>query len=268
MPTVATGLFVFLVGVFTSLDGSKRIRSKESKQHEETKKQAASGSGKELGLSKPSSITSTFRHYREMELRWVVAALKANRSILITGSGGSGKSGLGTAVAEQLSEEGFTIALIKPTTPKQTLIGIAEQLSINTQNLKGKVLTSEGLKRVIATFFKNNTAFLVIDDAHTCESGFRIWLKDLNHQGVPMLLLATNPPKSDVFASLPWFDLAPLPESALRELTEQAALERGDNLNLPKKECIGGSQIMRISNERWRSTFLYPPPQNRAEKTT
>ena len=37
-------------------------------------------------------VTSLFRHYREMELRRILAALKANSPILVAGEEGSGKS--------------------------------------------------------------------------------------------------------------------------------------------------------------------------------
>ncbi len=201
--TVATGVSVYLIGqVFTSLERPKRIRSEG---------QAASRLGRTSGTT-PSSITSNFQYYREMELQRVVAALKANSPILVTGDRGSGKYTLRTAVVEQLSEEGFTIAFVEPTTPKQMLVEIAEQLNVDTHNSEGKALTVEGLKKALATFFENNTAFLVVDDAHTCEPKFRIWLKSLKRQGVPMLLLATNPPKSDVFINLPRIELAVLPE--------------------------------------------------------
>lgn len=175
-------------------------------------------------------ITSTKRHYRVLELQHIIASLKANAPILIVGEEGSGKSVLGTAVVEQLNFEGFAVALVEPTTPKQMLIEIAEQLGINIVSLKGKVLTSDELKRAIATFFESNTAFLVIDDAHICGYKFRTWLKSLKCQGVPMLLLATDPPRSDVFIGLTRQELTPLPECAILELMEQAALEQGISL--------------------------------------
>lgn len=205
----------------------------------------------------PASVASSFRHYREMELRRILAALKANSPILVAGEEGSGKSVLATAVIEQLSDEGFTVALCQPATPKQMLIEIAEQLGIDTVTLEGKALTADGLQRGIATYLESNTAFLVIDDAHTCESKFRMWLKTLKRQGVPMLLLATDPPKSDVFINLPRIELAPLPEYAIRELMEQAALERGINLKPHElarlQERVGGNPMLaqRVIDEEY-----------------
>lgn len=181
-----------------------------------------------------------------MELRRIVAALKANSSILVVSEEGGGKSVLAQAVCEQLSEDGFTIALAEPATPKQMLVEIATGLGVYA--LEKKALTVDALKKAIAAYFKNNVAFLVIDDAHTCTPLFRIWLKNLRRQGVPMLLLATNPPKSDVFVNLPRIELAPLPEYAIRELMEQAALKKGINLkphDLAKlQERVGGNPML------------------------
>lgn len=205
----------------------------------------------------PTLVVFPFRHYREMELRRIIAALKANSSILVAGEEGSGKSVLSSAVYEHLSAEGFTVALCEPATPKQMLIEIAEQLSVDTVTIEGKSLTIDQLQRAIITSLESNTAFLVIDDAHTCETKFRMWLKTLKRQGVPMLILATDPPRSDVFINLPRIELAPLPEYAIRELMEQAALERGINLKpheLAKlQERVGGNPMLarRVIDEEY-----------------
>ena len=45
-----------------------------------------------------------------------------------------------------------------------------------------------------------------------------------------MLILATNPPRTDVFINLPPIMLKPLPEYVIREIMEAAALERELNL--------------------------------------
>ncbi len=192
-----------------------------------------------------------------MDLRRILAALKANSPILVAGEEGSGKSVLCKAVCEQLSNEGFTVALCEPATPKQMLIEIAEQLGVDTVTLEGKPLTVDQLQRAITTHLESNIAFLVIDDAHTCEPKFRMWLKTLKRQGVPMLLLATDPPKSDVFINLPRIELAPLPEYAIRELMEQAALERGINLKPHElarlQERVGGNPMLaqRVIDEEY-----------------
>jgi hypothetical protein len=81
------------------------------------------------------------------------------------------------------------------------LLEIAYQLEVETQNLEGKALNTDQLKRAIASYLENSTAFLVLDDTHTCDTKFRMWLKQLRRQGAPMLLLATDPPRSDVLSA-------------------------------------------------------------------
>jgi hypothetical protein len=194
--------------------------------------------------------SGNFRLYRQAELNRIKASLLANGSILVAGEEGSGKSVLANAVVESLQDEGFTVAFVEPATPKQMLLEIAHQLEVETQNLEGKALNTDQLKRAIASYLDANTAFLVIDDAHTCDTKFRMWLKQLRRQKAPMLLLATDPPRSDVFISVPRIELAPLPEYAIREIMEQAALERGislKNSDLSKlQERAGGNPMLAI----------------------
>ncbi|WDD36518.1 hypothetical protein PQG02_35845 (plasmid) [Nostoc sp. UHCC 0926] len=137
---------------------------------------------------------------------------------------------MGTAIAiavvEKLQADGFTVAFIEPATPKQMLLEIAHQFDIPTQDLEGKSLTADKLKRAIATFLEENTAFLVVDDAHALNAEFRMWLKQLHKNGAPMLLLATDPPRKDVFINIPRIELKPLPEYAIREIMIEAAVER------------------------------------------
>jgi ABC-type dipeptide/oligopeptide/nickel transport system ATPase subunit len=188
--------------------------------------------------------------YRSLELNRIKASLLANSSILVAGEEGSGKSVLANAVVKGLQDEGFTVAYVEPATPKQMLLEIAYQLEVETQNLEGKALNTEQLKRAIANQLESATSFLVIDDVHTCDTKFRMWLKQLRREKAPMLLLATDPPKKDVFIRIPRIELKPLPEYAIREIMEQAALERGISLNnaeLSKlQERAGGNPMLAI----------------------
>lgn len=194
--------------------------------------------------------SGSFRLYRQAELNRITASLLANGSILVAGEEGSGKSVLANAVVEKLQNDGFTVAYLEPATPKQMLLEIAHQLEVDTQNLEGKALSADQLKRAIASHLESNTAFLVIDDTHACDTKFRMWLKQLRRENVPMLLFGTDPPRSDVFISIPRIELQPLPEYAIRELMEQAALERGislKNSDLSKlQERAGGNPMLAI----------------------
>lgn len=188
-----------------------------------------------------------FTIYRQAELNRVTASLLANAAILIVGEEGSGKSILGNAVVEKLTDDGFLVAFIEPTTPKQMLVEIAQQLEVATEDLEGKSLTVDKLKRAIADFLGENTAFLILDDAQSCDVKFRLWLKQLRRKGVPMLVLATDPPRSDIFINIPRIELKPLPEKAVREIMKAAALERMIDLSaadLSKLQSRAGGNPM------------------------
>lgn len=189
-----------------------------------------------------------FKIYRQAELNRTTASLLANGAILIAGEDGSGKSVLAIAVFERLQGDGFTVAFIEPATPKQMLLEIAHQFDIATEDLEGKSLTADKLKRAIATFLEENTVFLIVDDAHSCDTKFRMWLKHLRRNGVPMLLLATDPPRTDIFINIPRIELKPLPEYAIREIMVQAAQEREIQLKpseLAKlQERAGGNPML------------------------
>ena len=191
---------------------------------------------------------SDFKIYRQAELNRTTASLKANGAILIAGEDGSGKSVLAGAVVENLQNEGYMVAFIEPATPKQMLLEIAHQFDIPTEDLEGKSLTADKLKRAIATFLEENTAFLVLDDAHCCDAKFRMWLKQLRRNDAPMLLLATDPPRTDIFINIPRIELKPLPEYAIREIMIIAAAERAIALKpseLSKlQERAGGNPML------------------------
>jgi predicted ATPase len=191
-----------------------------------------------------------FRIYRQAELVRTRAALLANSAILIVGEEGCGKTVLANAVVENLQFEGFIVALVEPATSKQMCVQICEQLNIPTETLEGKFLTIKKMQLAIADFFKENTAFLAIDDAQRCELKFRLWLKELRGKNVPMLLLATAPPRSDIFIKMPRLELKPLSEYAIREIMQQAALERGIDLRSADfaklQQRVGGNPVLAI----------------------
>ncbi|QSV56601.1 MAG: ATP-binding protein [Dolichospermum sp. UKL201] len=176
----------------------------------------------------------------------------------MVGEEGSGKSVLGNAVVERLTCDGFLVAFVEPTTPKQMLLEITQQFELPTEDIEGKNLTMDKLKRAIclqqrfaiAQFLSDNTAFIVLDDAQSCDMKFRIWLKQLHRKGVPMLVLATDPPRSDIFINIPRIELKPLPEKAIRQIMKSAAQERAIALtsaDLSKlQERAGGNPMLAI----------------------
>ncbi|MBD2341247.1 ATP-binding protein [Calothrix sp. FACHB-156] len=233
---VATGALITINGLnpfsllALGISGALALISKFSSKKSETQ----NGLNAPLPLTEPTTeeipTPGAFKIYRQAELNRTTASLLANGAILIAGEDGSGKSVLAAAVVEKLQDDGFIVAFIEPATPKQMLLEIAHQFNIPTQDLEGKSLTADKLKRAIAQFLEENTAFLILNDAHACDAKFRMWLKQLRRVGVPMLLLATDPPRTDIFINIPRIELKPLPESAIREIMIAAAMERGINL--------------------------------------
>ncbi|WP_236630488.1 ATP-binding protein [Aphanizomenon flos-aquae] len=202
------------------------------------------------GVGEECFEVEEFQIYRQAELNRTTASLLANGAILIVGEEGSGKSVLGNAVVERLTDDGFLVAFVEPTTPKQMLLEIAQQFELPTEDIEGKNLTMDKLKKAIAQFLSENTAFIVLDDAQNCDMKFRIWLKQLRRKGVPMLVLATDPPRSDIFINIPRIELKPLPEKAIRQIMKSAAQERAIALtsaDLSKlQERAGGNPMLAI----------------------
>ncbi len=175
----------------------------------------------------------TFRLYRLEEKARVLAALKANGSILLSGDEGSGKTVLMDAICDDLRDEGYELAIVAAaSTQRQMLLGICEQLEIEAIDLEGKVMTVEKLRWAVADYLRANPAtFLVFDDAHQLEPKFRTWLKTMQRQGISLLLVATHPPRTDVFLNTPALILRPLGDAAIRDLMTVAAEARGLDLS-------------------------------------
>lgn len=159
-----------------------------------------------------------------------MASLKAAQQILITSSEGMGKSFLLNQVCDRLTSEGFIVCRIDKSSPKIMLIQMANILGVETRSLEGKSLTSDGLKAAVGQYLSVNPAFLLFDDAHLIQLDFRHWLKTMKEIGVPLLLAATSPPRSDIFLNLPRIELQPLTDYAIREIMEETALLKGVNL--------------------------------------
>lgn len=159
-----------------------------------------------------------------------------------------GKSFLAQQVYENLLRDNFTVGFFTPSPTKQILIEIADLLGIGTKNLEGRSLNAEALKVAIADYLSQNVAILIFDDAHLLEVKFRQWLKYLKEIGVPMLLTATNPERKDIFIKIPRIELRPLPDYAIREVMETAAIDNGIEL-APREfarllERTGGNPLL------------------------
>ncbi|MBW4619290.1 MAG: ATP-binding protein [Cyanosarcina radialis HA8281-LM2] len=224
----------------------ERRRRKLKSGEERVYTYAVSPDGAERQSLSIGSVSPTL--YRPREKRRIVAALKADSSLLVVGESGCGKSFLGEAVAAELEQLGYLVAIASPATVKQTLQSVAEQLGVETCSLEGKSLTTSELQSAIADFLSEHTAFLVCDNAHRLPVSLRCWLEELHAAGQPLLLLATFPPARDIFLKLPRIELEPLPSKAIREIMVAAAQELGITLHPAQlaslQQRVGGNPML------------------------
>jgi hypothetical protein len=193
-----------------------------------------------------------FKIYRLEEKARILAALKANGSILLCGDEGSGKTVLLDSVREELTADGYALAaILAPATQRQMLISICEQLGVDTIEMDGKAMTVEKLRWAVSDHMRSNPAtFLVFDDAHQLDPKFRTWLKNIQRQGCSLLLAATKPPRTDIFLNTPPLILRPLPDYFIRDLMEAAAVLRGLSLSQSQladlQQRAGGNPALAI----------------------
>jgi superfamily II DNA or RNA helicase len=143
----------------------------------------------------PAQSSDSVRAYRCTEKNLILAALQTGSSLLVVSDLGMGKSALAKFVADDLRQASFAIALIVPTTPKQTLLDCAEQIGAETMRNTGQQMTAAQLQTSMANFLRTNQAFLLFDDAHHLPVSLRVWLLSLLETGQPLLLFATHPPR-------------------------------------------------------------------------
>lgn len=186
--------------------------------------------------------------YRSTEKRRIVAALLANSSLLVVSEPGGGKTFLAEVVIDDLLYQGFSIAAPSIGTVKQMLLEIAGDLSIDTETLEGKTMTSQQLQEAIADWLLDNLAFLILDNAHRFPVSLRCWLEKLHLQGQPILLLATFPPARDIFLKLPRIELEPLSDRSVREIMQDEAVTLGIELTIAQlaelQERTGGNPML------------------------
>jgi hypothetical protein len=177
-----------------------------------------------------------------------VAALQTGASLLVVAEAGMGKSQLARFVAADLAASLCPVALVVPTTPKQTLLDCATQLGLPVCRDDAKLLTVIQLQAAMAAFVTQHPAYLLFDDAHRLPVSLRAWLEQLLSHGGRLLLFATHPPRKDIFLKLPRVELAPLAPAQIRTLMQTAAQELGLALPPSKlarlQERTGGNPML------------------------
>jgi hypothetical protein len=161
--------------------------------------------------------------YRRAETACLLAALEAGAAMLVVAEAGMGKSHLARRIAEELRAAAARVALVAPSTPKQTVLDIAVQLGVALTTDEGRPLTQMQLQREITASLATQRAVLLVDDAHRLPVSLRVWLEQLLAIGQPIVLFATHPPRKDIFLKLPRLELQPLTHTQIRELMRDAA---------------------------------------------
>lgn len=190
-----------------------------------------SSNGHRRSLSiRSSSGSDSIICYRSREKKRIVAALLANSSLLVVGEPGAGKSFLAQLITQAIRDQGFLVSAPSLGTVKQMLLDMAEDLGVDAETLEGKAMNTQQLQAAIADFLVDNTAFLILDDAHRFPVSLRCWLEKLHQREIPLLLFATYPPARDIFLKLPRIELEPLSNHAIREIMEDEAMNLGIEL--------------------------------------
>jgi AAA domain len=235
----------------------ERRRRKLKNGEERIYTYAVSSNGERRSLSILPVEDQNATLYRSTEKRRIMAALQANSSLLVVGESGIGKTYLGEVVAHELEQLGFTVAIARPLTVKQSLLDLANQLGVDTQSIEGKIMNTAQLAIAIAESLQQNHAFLICDDAQRYTVQFRAWLEDLHDQGQPLLLLATFPPARDIFLRLPRIELKPLSDRAIRAIMQESALALGLELTSGQlahlqQRCAGNPMLaQRVVKEEY-----------------
>ncbi|PSN17801.1 9-O-acetyl-N-acetylneuraminate esterase [filamentous cyanobacterium CCP5] len=183
----------------------------------------------------PQRDSSVVLDFRSAEYQQMVSSLMQRQSLLVLGESGSGKSVLGSAIAQQFSSELKVATATYSGSSKQTLVGIAEALDVPivevTPKGRERPLTAEELRVELLDALKNAKALLIVDDAHRFPSSLRYWLEEVLKAGGLMLLLADRPPAKDVFLKVPRLELESLTVDQIRTVMYEEATRQGMAIN-------------------------------------
>ncbi|AFY74802.1 small G protein, GTPase SAR1 [Synechococcus sp. PCC 7502] len=191
---------------------------------------------------------------RHEDTQRAVSALVEGQSILVLGDDGGGKTTLAENVANQLRSRGYTVAIADyGGSAKKTFTVIAEELGVDTVrvNSVGKdiPLTADQLRDAIAkVLLTEPRPILICDNAHRYPSSLRYWLEEICADGGVIFLLATRPPRRDIFLKMPRTELKSIQTDRLRSLMIAEAQELGVNVDNSKlaelQERSGGNPYL------------------------
>lgn len=173
-----------------------------------------------------------------MSVAKALEALEAGDGLLIVGGPGTGKSAIGDEVREKLNK---AVMGSYSGSAKELLEDLAEQLGCPIEKEVGenkdgtpktKPMTAPELKAEVGDNLKQSGTVLICDDADRWPVSLRYWLESLQRREVRLLLLASNPPRRDIFLKLPRIEMDGLSSASIREIMIAEATDRGLKLSI------------------------------------
>jgi GTPase SAR1 family protein len=180
--------------------------------------------------------------------------LFSNQSILILADDGGGKTTFANNVAKDLRSRGAVVAIADyGGSAKKTFTEISDQLGIQTFKLnsvnKKIPLTADQLRDDIeSVMLVEPRPILICDNAHRYPLTVRYWLEEICNKGAVVFLLATKPPRKDIFLKMTHISLQPLATQDVRSLMLAEAKSLGVSLDNNKlatlQERTGGNPFL------------------------
>jgi hypothetical protein len=121
---------------------------------------------------------------------------------------------------------------------------LCEQFGIDTttttaKGAEKKKIASE-LKAELLTELAKPDRLLIADDAHKWSATLKDWLQQVWRRGGLLLLLAWQPPATDIFTKLPIVRLELIQDSEIRELMQSEAKAQGVTLSIAELASLQG----------------------------
>jgi len=164
---------------------------------------------------------------RDREIDHATETMLNGLSLMFFGDEGCGKTTIAKGVKAKLEAAGKKALLISyQGSIKVTLENLCKELGIEAK-------TIEQMKDEIrAAVIENNgdKPYLICDNAERYPTGMRYWLEEISSQKGILLLLATKPPRKDIYLKMPRTALQPIAHEQIREVMRQEAEALGTRL--------------------------------------
>jgi hypothetical protein len=190
------------------------------------------GAGYEAEVRPVARMTRSFRSTEE---KFICGALKRNRSLLLHGSWGVGKTFLAQRIAEELNASRRSAHFFRWSSPAGAFVSnICDALLIETkeENENGRLVkrSQAALLEAIGERIADGRHVLIIDKAQqipaALRNNFELWLEC----GAVVLLSATMPKRGELYLKFPRYELQPLDRRSSVELVRAAAAHLGVRL--------------------------------------